>query len=421
MASNHPPAETMNRLCPRLLALALVYGLAWLQIALVGAAADSRIWTDNQGREVTASLADVDGAEVVLRLEDGRKATFPIADLSADDQAYVESMADSLDTPSTPANDSQRPSPDAATGNWNAPWPNTVRISPTIAIETDTEEDGEEVRYIYRSPHFEFTCDARLGPGVVQRFAIIFEATHAVMKEIPLNHRRTFSAHDEHFKVQLFENTEDYFRAGAPRGSAGVYMGGKDLIMIPLSSLGVIPFGSGYRYDHDRSNTTLIHELVHQLMENIVMQASWYIEGSAEYVASIPYRSGTFNLRSHRRALVDYVTAFGSRNSGGRNLGDEISMPSLEQFMNLSYQEFAGGAAANRNYGIAALLFYYFAHIDKEGDGSGLKAYTRALQDGMNEKEAQKFLLADRAYNQLQEDFSAAWRASGIDFKFPGS
>jgi len=415
--------QFMNRCSFPIYSIVATFGLFSLLTPFLNAAEDRRTWTDNQGREVIATFDSANDETVVLLLEDGRKANFPIADLSANDQSYIESKTTTNPTakPATQTNttpDTKKPSsPDPATGNWDDPWPLTVRVAPTIEIEEEIND--AEKRYIYRSPNFEFTCDARLNRSVVQRFALIFESTHQVMREIPLNHRRTFDSNKERFKVQLMEDRADYLRLGMPPNSAGAYLTGQDLIVIPLASLGVIKTGTSYRYDHERTNTTLIHEIAHQLQERITLQAGWYFEGMAEYLATIPYRSGTFNLRNHRRPLIDFVTSFSDRTGYGRNIGTNITMPSLENFMNARYQDFSGGASANRNYGVAALLFYYFAHMDKNGDAEGLKAYTRALQNGISETEAQKFLLAGRSYEDLQEDFAAAWRPSGITFQFP--
>ncbi len=44
--------------------------------------------------------------------------------------------------------------------------------------------------------------------------------------------------------------------------------------------------GSTYVIDRDKDASTLIHELTHQLMSSQAKQASWFCEGSAEYMSS---------------------------------------------------------------------------------------------------------------------------------------
>jgi hypothetical protein len=90
------------------------------------------------------------------------------------------------------------------------------------------------------------------------------------------------------YQILLFETEQSYNSAGGPPGSAGVFIGGKNIVMVPLTSLGVRPVGSGYMLDRDKSNKTLPHELVHQLTpDNYYAHGSmgWFTEGLAEYVA----------------------------------------------------------------------------------------------------------------------------------------
>ncbi len=65
----------------------------------VSATAETRLFTDDQGRQVEAELIGVNGANVVLGVS-GRMAQWPIAKLSKEDQAYVKVWL--KDPPSAP-------------------------------------------------------------------------------------------------------------------------------------------------------------------------------------------------------------------------------------------------------------------------------------------------------------------------------
>lgn len=147
--------------------------------------------------------------------------------------------------------------------------------------------------------------------------------------------------------------------------------------------------GSTYIIDRDKDSTTLIHELTHQLMSPQAKQASWFCEGSAEYVAMTPYAGGRFNFGANRSHIVSRVTEYGKKNTGGRALGDDFEAPGLEAFMNMPYTQFTS-ENANLHYGLAALMAYYFYHMDGKGDAQRIKNYMKAIQSGTSEKEAQK-------------------------------
>lgn len=82
----------MNRLSKVLLLATL---LSFLKCS--AAAQEARIWTDNQGRTVTATLVEFvdfgDNPSVLIRLENGRTAEIGFDTLSAADQEYLRSQA----------------------------------------------------------------------------------------------------------------------------------------------------------------------------------------------------------------------------------------------------------------------------------------------------------------------------------------
>ncbi len=138
--------------------------------------------------------------------------------------------------------------------------------------------------------------------------------------------------------------------------------------MVPLTSLGVRPVGSGYMFDRDKSSKTLPHELVHQLTPNRYYapgSLGWFTEGIAEYVAVTPYRSGSYNVKLNFKPIVEYVTAYGKDGDGGRALGEKINLGSLRDFMLQSYSSFTANSQVN--YGCGLLITNYFLHIGPRG------------------------------------------------------
>jgi hypothetical protein len=179
----------------------------------------------------------------------------------------------------------------------------------------------------------------------------------------------------------------------------------------------VIKGKGGYRFDYDGSNKTLPHELTHQLCDIEYFSSGsvgWFSEGLAEYIATTPYRSGKFMVRSNLDEIRDYVTAYGEKGRGGRALGEEIEAPDLKEFMLQPYQSFT--ANGNFNYGMGLLLTYYFFQM--EDDRTNIVAFLKALKAGKQGQDAIDALLNGRSYEQLQEQVAKAWKSRGVRITF---
>jgi hypothetical protein len=110
------------------------------------------------------------------------------------------------------------------------------------------------------------------------------------------------------------------------------------------------------------------------------------------------------------------VTAYGKGGRGGRNIGDKIHIPSLERFFLQDYKTFL--SKPQQNYGIGALLVYYFFHFDGDGDAKRIKAFLAALHAGKTNGAALEVLLDGRTYGELQKEITEKWERKGVDFTF---
>jgi hypothetical protein len=383
----------------------------------LAAALEPRLWTDNQGRKTEATLVRADAQSVVLKLADGREVPFPLAKLSTEDGNYVAENREkttAAETPDTPAKESED---DTESLNFEAAWPERIKFTEDPEINT-VEEDTEKKRFIYESANYRYVCDVRLARSVVKGFAVMFEATHLYCRSLPLGINAGKKTAGKHL-ILLFEEFADYVKAGGPPSSAGVFIGGRGVVMVPLTSLGVRPVGSGYMLDRDKSNKTLPHELTHQLTPRGYYQKGamgWFSEGIAEYVAVTPYRAGSYAVRGNIKDIIDYATGYGSKDMGGRALGTKIKLPPLKKFMLQDYAYFL--EQPQINYGCGLLITTYFIHLDGEGDAKRIKAYLKALHEGQDAEESLSILLDGRSFAEMEKDIIKGWGRKGIDFTF---
>ena len=374
-----------------------------LLLMLVPAMGEVRVWTNDAGKKITAELVEISGDDVVLSVK-GHLYRVPISSLSEEDQTFIKNWKEKP----------KRGGGKKLEGNWNGKWPTLIDTNVDIPIKVIKEDDKADL-YIYASPHYQFNCNVKLRTSVVRRFAILFEATHLYCRELPIGLVKPHKK--KKLRIDLFETRQEYIALGGPPSSAGVYFSGKtprgsDFIAVPLSSLGVRKIGKSYGVDHDRENSTLGHEITHQITDREYFKPGsrgWFSEGLAEYVSRSGYRSGKFKVQD-LDAIKEAVTGH------GWGLGTEIEMPRLEGWMKQSYGKFLSHAA--RNYGVATLVVYYFFHMDGNGDAANIKAFLRKLKEDASPTETQEALLNGRTYKELEDQISKAWRSRGIKITF---
>ncbi|MFT3990865.1 MAG: hypothetical protein QM680_05590 [Luteolibacter sp.] len=386
-----------------------------LACASLQAQPEPRNWTDDKGRKLTGTYLSASDATVEIRRADGKSFTIQRATLSAEDNRYIEETRTKAPVRKK-SSDPMLAGYDDTSTNFNDPWPESVSYEGDAPI-TVIEEISAEKRFIYESPHFRFQSNVVLRPSLISKVATMFEACYELHRKVPFNNRRTRSPEAGKFKAKLFETLEEYHAAGGAPGTSGYYFGRTDEFIVPLTSLGVQKVGSGYMFDFKGDNQVMFHEITHQLWADLNEYAgTWMAEGFAEFMSTAPYRNGRFSLTQQPSFALEYATAYGKGNHGGRALGKEIQMPRLETLMSMTQAEFYQNP--NANYGYGLLLVYYFIYLDGNNDSARFKDCIRALQEGKDAPAARAILLAGRTWEQLEADVSLRFRAKGIRIRF---
>lgn len=394
LGSIHPFRNPLRRqtlfLCVAILAMLTVH----LQAQ---PATNPRIWTDAKGRTLEAALVEFEGQRVTLRLSsDGRLITFDMALLSEGDQRYLRAWRDRQNRPVTPP---RRPND----------WPR--RVGPPEGYSIDiVREDGIEDVYIYRSRHFQFHASFRLSRDAVREFSEIFEATFEAIDAMPLELRP--QAPDGYFETILFADYPSYASTTGLPGSAGAYSIRDQAIFVPAQSLGLSPTSTGFRLDRSGDNTTLIHEITHQVTHDWLLRMPiWLAEGLAVYIESVPYENGVF-----RFSQLELDEAIEARSQNPDNL--DLVPP--QELMALSHADWQSGftqgdlAVVASRYTSAFVLTYYFFHLDDDGSGERIYNYLRALESGEPDAVASQLLLDGRTWDELHEDVHRALRRESI-------
>ena len=297
-------------------------------------------------------------------------------------------------------------------------WPRSVALKNTPEVRIVTE-DASNDEYIYHTEHFEFCCDAPVGPDAVRHFARVFEATWMLNCQLPLDLRPAPETMRKWFRARILSTDEAYLATGAPVGSGGFYSRSDKTIYVPISNLGMSVV-AGKRVQVDRSvesNETLIHEITHQMMSRWLPRLPvWYSEGSAEYTGIADFVHGRFFLSSMETRLKNAL-----RNRGAVVQGNTVHYPmiSISELLAIQHQEWGAalaGEGAGQNYTSALLLTYFLYHLDGDKKASNLIGWLRDIEKGTPTAEALRtHLLAGRKVAKLESDLREAYRKIGIE------
>lgn len=365
-----------------------------------------RTWTDSLGRQFEGELIRVEGEQVFLKVS-GLQRSFKFSQLSSSDQRWL-SRGGGAPAPTAASSTKKEPKRSSFTPSGQG-QPKQINIDQSVPV-TRIETNPAEKRWVYASPNFEFVCNKDLGLAKVREFVWMFEGVWSFCEQWPVHLPRLQAREQVRMRTLLVETEEDYVRLGGPPGSAGVYMPARDLVLIPFSSLRLDRGRRGRQQEY-----VLRHEITHQLMKGQTQQAAWFIEGSAEYVASVPFAVNRVLADKHSEAVVDFLIARNVPPGKFRSEGRMMKLTSLEKFMTNSYSGFQRTPLA---YPYGLVVFYYFAKLDGNKDGASLRAYVDALHRDKSEAEARKLLLRGRSWDQLEADMTRAWGLKGLKLKF---
>lgn len=404
----------MKRLIPLLAALG------------IATSSHARTWTSTSGSEIEAEFVRLEAEKVILKKKDGSELPVELSLLSEADQAFVlkkkagakpKQAGKKLPRHVLFGQDREPTRP-----NYDDPWPEKAEKIGEIEIKA-VKEDAENNEYIYHSPHFEFVSNVRLTLAIVKTFSKLFETTFEAMVHIPMSFDKARTpAPDHRYRILLFGDKISYIQNGGPPNFGGVYMSKTDIVMVPLSSLGVERTGSKFVLKHGVANQILSHELVHQLMDGTYFKPGsrgWFTEGIAEYVSSSPYTYGRFTFRNNITTIRNSITKYDRRTQTGSRLGKKIKVPPLKDFMLQSYASFTANGHMNFNYAMGMAYTTFFIHMDDNGSRKNLNAFLKAMRKGKEGEELLKTLLAGRSWDELEAEIAAAWKKRGMEIIFP--
>jgi hypothetical protein len=327
------------------------------------APAGARTWVDQTGRTLRAQFLAVQGANVVLRLENNTTTTVPLARFSAPDQAYVNQRAKSAGRP------------DANVTALPLSWPESVTVDVKNLQILNGDQNAKARRFVYQTGSFQFTSNAPLTGTVMREIAGDFELVRALYTRLPWGWEAKPEGGGPLFLAMLHETDQDFIEAGGSDNSSGWSKDG--IIFTKFSSLGLKKVGERYARDaklnREGEMIGLINRLIMGTMRDLAMP--WSAMGLEKLLEDVAYRNGAFQFGKPERSLKALIA---------ENEGLKI-VPNVDDMIKLlheTWEEDRGREVVEirrRNYFNGALLIYYFGYMDGTGNGVRLHRYFQAM------------------------------------------
>lgn len=407
------PCHLMQR---RLRTLAFMATVILGSNGLYAQAEVSRVWTDNQGRTVSATMVGAAGGQVMLQLENGARSEVPLATLSPQDQAYVRASSQASAKP--------QPQTAAPSSNLSMPlaWPQEIiTVDPKSIEVTIGMQNNEERRYHYQSGSFEFIAFAPLAGTVMTDVAADFELIQTAIKRLPWGWEPK-PRDGERFKIYLTETTADYIEMGGSDSSSGFTKDGKSFIR--FSSLGLKKVGTRYAFDaRQREPGRVVGMTLREMIwDKRGLMYPWSSTGLENLMRYVAYQdNGTVRFTNLETSIKKAI----------KERSSSQVQPNVSRLIRLLRQDWS----VNRGDSIqflredhldSMMLIYFFGFLDGDGSGAALHAYYREIGQAARKRnyrsskekgtELLNALLAGRDDARLAVEMEEKFRAAGIKF-----
>jgi hypothetical protein len=387
----------------------ILIGLLPLSLLAQTASQPARLWTNQQGRSVKASLVEVSGVNVVIQLENGTKSTVHIGTLSRADQDYLQKVQVSKPAASGAAT----PAPSGA-----LVWPKEViSVDPKSIVVTEGLQDAKARQHHYTTGSFEYICTAPLAGTVMSEVAADFELVKTAFSRMPWGWEPK-TKDGKLFQIYLTETDEDYIALGGDDRSASMTTTtGKSLVR--FRTLGLKKVGARYQYDARQKEPGQVTNMVAHVMtdDHARILYPWSRLALEQFTRNLAYQNnGTMKFTDLESALKKEIKYRATEKA-------VLSLPRMLKYMRQTWLEpnQAVVQIQHEQRLDAQLLMYFFGYLDGDGSGGGWHQYCReTFKEPQVERNADNYARGLKLLDQLIGGRDDARLSADMTEKFKG-
>lgn len=360
-----------------------------------------------------------DGTNVSLRLANGNVVPVAIASLSAADQEFLKSQPKGA----VPGAD--------VVALENRRWPDVVEVRDFELDEIKAVREGDGL-FIYQTESFEFSSPERLSAVAIKSIARSLEATKRLVAASPWGIDCRPEPGRERHSVAFYRTQDDYRMAGGRANTVKAYDSRAKILRITLDAGRLRKAGDEYDGEFDTGDGT-IHEIMHQMLATRVSSMpGWAMEGCADLIQLMPYKSGRFRVEDHRKAIKSYVVFNQSMMQRWKGTGrkdekelakDVVTLTNLKDHFEIPSDYHWGHGGSNVGNQLrfhSGLLAYYFNFLDGQPGWrwGRFMGGNRGEPSASASRKQLELLLDGRSEEQLQNEMIEKFAKAGIKIEF---
>ncbi|MDF1825845.1 MAG: hypothetical protein P1U68_14455 [Verrucomicrobiales bacterium] len=317
--------------------LALGIGFSFLVLA----SSAGREWQRVDGTSFDADFFFKDSRETWFKDHEGKLYVLENTEVSSEDREFIERLEGYL------------------TDLKFQPWPRQI-----LPVEGVRLTGGPET---YRTLNFQLFSGGS-DQALVNETGTILENAYHMIGQLPLPLDPSPPQPLKHFTVRMLDRAQFESSFGNsvknlyPEKVKGAYMAKPRELWLPLDASPAPDF-----------TATLVHEMAHQSMHDwLPLLPLWFIEGMAEYLATIPYQNQIFRFDQSESGLREVLKS--RYGSPPLRIAHPARILSTESWDNSS-----------NDYLSSLFLVFYLAEYDRDGKGTGLQAYLGEIEKARNQ------------------------------------
>ncbi|MDF1814247.1 MAG: hypothetical protein P1V20_18730 [Verrucomicrobiales bacterium] len=226
----------------------------------------------------------------------------------------------------------------------------------------------------FRTEHFQIVSGGA-DRVTVASLATIMEDTLEAISAIPTGLELKPPAPSTYFQARFMDRVSfdrEFSKVGMhlvipSQQVKGAYIAAKRELWLPVGTenIGV-----------DALSPTMIHEVCHQTMhEWLPLVPVWFLEGFAEYMASVPYEYRTFRFDKSEQGLRKALASRYRMAPSSVNVIHPLKLIHLgNQWQNTTDE-----------YASALILVYYLIHLDGSGNGDSFKEFVAEVANSKDD------------------------------------
>ena len=386
-----------------------------------------RNWKNNAGKVIKAKLISTNADKVTLETLNGKRATIKISVLSNSDQELIKKWSKQNKSQLHAGASSTTGSVPQGPFRWKSNFSGDA--TPEVKY---VQFDDKRKAHLYKTKHFDFYIEQKMTNSTVSKCVAVFDNIVDALNEFPIGLKTVPDGSRPRYETILCASQARYMQLGGVPNSGGFFDPRRNLTVIPFTSMGIVQKGNNFVFDgKKRDFSTLVHELVHHCTSHWRAQPTWIVEGMADYMSAMPYRSGSFNFSNTGGYIAAQIRKY-TKTTVGYHVVPKGVLQAItpERMLTVSRREWnmtliQNQAEGSRYYASSMVYFYYFARVDGRGDGKYLIQYMHTLENARKNKKQvdqkamiEKFLLRGRSYEELKTDMKNDLKSKGLKINF---